>query len=263
MDADPVYFDSHLHLTDERFDGDRDEVIRRARAAGVSEMVTVASSPGDAASAVELARREEGIWASAGLHPHRARAWSPEVLDRLRDLVRDPDVVAVGETGFDFHYENSPRADQARSFRAHLELAAETGLPVIVHTREADAETGELVRQFGAAARGVLHCFTAGDELLDAALEEDWYVSFSGIATFSGYDGLDRLRRVPGDRLLVETDSPYLSPEPVRGRRNEPAHLPHTVERLARERETEPGELAGLTRRNARRFYRLDGEVSG
>ncbi len=260
MTADGPYFDSHLHLTDERFDGDRREVIRRAREAGVREMVSVGSSPGDAAAALELARREEGIWASAGLHPHGARAWSPEVLDRLRDLVQDPDVLAVGETGFDFHYENSPRDEQARAFRAHLELSADTGLPLIVHTREADAETAELVRAFGDAVRGVLHCFTAGDALLEVALQEDWYVSFSGIATFSGFDGLERLRRVPEDRLLVETDSPYLSPEPVRGRRNEPAHLPHTVERLAGERGVTAGELAALTRRNARRFYGLDGE---
>lgn len=252
-----AYFDSHLHLTDSRFDEDREAALERAREAGVREMVTVGSTPSDARAAIELARREEGLWATAGLHPHGAEAWGPAVLDELRELIAVPEVVAVGETGLDHYYENSPRQAQVRSFRAHLELAEAADLPVVVHTREADAETREMVREFGHRVRGVLHCFTAGDTVLEAALEEDWYVSFSGIATFPSFDGLDRMRRVPEDRLLVETDSPYLSPEPVRGRRNEPSHLPHTVEHLARERSVSPSELAAVTRRNARRFYGL------
>ena len=221
MAGEITFFDSHLHLTDDRFSDDRPQVLERARQAGVSEMVTVGSTPADAGRALQLARVGEGIWATAGLHPHRASQWSPSVVERVRDLVREPEVVAVGETGLDFYYENSPREEQLHSFRAHLELAAEEEMPLIVHSRAADAETRELVQEFGSSVRGVLHCFTAGDELLDVALEEDWYVSFSGIATFSSFDGLDRM------------------------------------ERLARERDTSTATLASVTRRNARRFYGL------
>lgn len=260
MAGEPPFFDSHLHLTDDRFADDRVAVVERAREAGVREMVTVGSSPADAGRAVELARRTDGVWSSAGLHPHEADRWDPGMVPEIRRLLQEPEVVAVGETGFDLYYENSPRRRQERAFRAHLELAAETGLPVIVHSREADRETEALVREFQGSVRGVLHCFTAGDGLLDAALEAEWYVSYSGIATFSSFDGLSRMRRVPDDRLLVETDSPYLSPEPLRGRRNEPAHLPHTVERLARARDATPEAVAATTRRNARRFYGLGGE---
>lgn len=255
------YFDSHLHLTDARFHDDRDEVLRRAARAGVREMVTVASTPEDGRAAAELASREEGIWSSAGLHPHEADAWrGRETRQQIHELLdRGEDVVAVGETGFDFHYENSPREAQARAFRAQVEMAADRELPVIVHSRDADEETAALIRESGRDVTGVLHCFTGGDALLDAALELGWYVSFSGIATFDGFDGMDRMRRVPDHRIMVETDSPYLSPEPVRGRRNEPAHVVHTCERLARERGTPTEELAALTRDNARRFYGLDG----
>lgn len=249
------YFDSHCHLTDGRLEGDRGEVLSRARRRGVTEMVTVGTGPADAAAAAELAAATEGVWCSAGLHPHRASSWTPEVGEGLAGLLDRPEVVAVGETGFDLHYENSPREKQEASFHAHMEMAAGRGMPLIVHAREADRETRAVVEEYRGAVRGVLHCYTGGLELLESALDAGWWVSFSGILTFDGFDGGELVRAVPDDRLLVETDSPYLAPVPERGRRNEPAFVRHTAAALAALRDEEPEETAALTRRNARRFY--------
>ena len=250
-------FDSHLHLTDDRFAGDVASVLGAARAAGVREMVTVGTDPADARRARDLAAREEGVWSTAGLHPHEASAFDETVLAELEEILEAPEVVAVGESGLDFHYDNSPRAEQRASFRAHLELARRTDLPLIVHSRDADGETAALLEEAGDGVGGVLHCFTGGDGLLEAALGMGWYVSFSGIVTFGSFDGAERVRRVPEDRLLVETDSPYLAPVPERGRRNEPAYVAHTCRRLAELRGEDPAETAARTRENARRLYGL------
>lgn len=249
-------FDSHLHLTDARFDEDRPEALARAREAGVTGMVTVATDPEDATRAVELARAEPGVWATAGLHPHAAADFAAETPGAIRVLLAEPEVVAVGETGLDFHYDNAPRRLQRESFEAHVALARETGLPLVVHSRDADAETAEVIRAAAGSVSGVLHCFTGGEELLEAGLEADWYVSFSGILTFAP-ELEERLRRVPSDRLLVETDSPYLTPVPRRGRRNEPAFVWHTLEKLAAVRGIETLRAVRITRRNAERLYRL------
>lgn len=254
----PRYFDSHCHLTDDRLAEDRPEVIDRARERGVGEMVTVGTNPDDGIVAAELAAATDGVWATAGLHPHEAETWDPEVGHRIEDLLDRPEVVAVGETGYDLYYENSPREEQGASFRAHMEMAAESGLPLIVHTREADRETREMVKAYRGSVRGVLHCYTGGMELLESAVDAGWWISFSGILTFDGFDGAERVRAVPDHRLLVETDSPYLAPVPERGKRNEPAFVRHTTAALAEIRGEEPAETAGLTRRNARRFYGLE-----
>lgn len=257
MSREPL-FDSHLHLTDGRFGGEVDAVLRSARGAGVEEMVTVGTDPADARRARDLAARTDGVWATAGLHPHRASAFHAGLPAELRELLEAPEVVAVGETGLDYHYENSPREEQAESFRAHFALARETGLPLIVHSRDADADTARILEEEADGVRGVLHCFTGGDALLETALEAGWYVSFSGIVTFGSFDGEERVRRVPGDRILVETDSPYLAPVPERGHRNEPAFVAHTCRRVAEIRGEDPGDTAARTRANARRFYGLD-----
>lgn len=250
-----MLFDSHCHLTDAAFDEDRDDVLARARAAGVTGLVTIASHPDDVDAALGLARAHEGVWCTAGVHPHEASRGDAGALERVRELLADPHVVAIGECGLDFHYEHAPRDVQARVFRAQIELAAETGLPLVVHSRDADDATLAVLRDLPAGVRGVLHCFTGGDALLEAALDVGWWVSFSGIVTFRRFDAAHRVRAVPDDRLLVETDAPYLAPVPHRGRRNEPAFVAATVEAVARMRGRAAADVADLTRANARRFY--------
>ena len=251
-------FDSHLHLTDAAFAEIRDETIARAREAGVVGMVSVASNPADTRAAIDLAKSHQGIWATAGSHPHEAHSYSPEQLSGLRAMAGEPCVVAIGETGLDYFYDNSPRAEQQASFEAQLDLACEIGLPVVVHSRAADTETTHFVQAFKGRVLGVLHCFSGGEALLEAGLEAGWYVSFSGIVTFKKFDGDDLVRRVPGDRLLIETDSPYLAPVPMRGRRNEPSLVGHTCSAVAAIRNEEPEEIARLTLENACRFYGVE-----
>ncbi|MBI4539048.1 MAG: TatD family hydrolase [Gemmatimonadetes bacterium] len=252
-----MLFDSHCHLTDARFDADRAEVLARARDAGVVALVTVGSDARDSEAAARLAEAEAAVWATAGIHPHEAASASERDLHTIRDLAGSPRVVAIGETGLDYHYEHSPRHVQRRFFSRHLELALELALPVVVHSRSADQDTAAVLRDVGAGTRGVLHCFTGGEALLDAALEAAWYISFSGLISFKGFAGEALVRRVPGDRILIETDAPYLAPVPWRGRRNEPAYVRHVCDALAAQRGEDAAELAVRTTENARRFYNL------
>ena len=252
-----MLFDSHCHLTADAFDDDRTEVLERAREAGVRRLVTIASDASDARRAIALAEAEDGVWATAGVHPHEAERATPDELRRVRALLDHPRVVAVGECGLDFHYDTAPRETQLRAFRHQVEMAAETGLPLVVHCRDADdAMCAELDGGAGEVT-GVLHCFTGGDALLDRALEAGWYVSFSGIVTFRRFDAQARVRRVPADRLLIETDAPYLAPVPRRGKRNEPAFVAHTAAVVAEVRGETIESLAGSTAANAARFYGL------
>lgn len=254
--AGTTLFDSHLHLTAARFAPDLDEVVDRARARGVSRMVTIASDPEDAEEALALAARTPGLWATAGLHPHAADRTSAALMREVERIAEAPEIVAIGETGLDFHYDSAARPAQLENFEAHLRMAARLGLPIVVHSRSAEAETAERVREYGDGATGVLHCFTGGEALLHAALDADWYVSFSGLITFVP-ELAEWARAVPADRLLIETDAPYLAPAPRRGRRNEPAYLTHTCERLAEVRGVSFEEAAALTAANACRFYGL------
>jgi TatD DNase family protein len=252
-------FDSHAHLTDERFGSEVEEVLARAADQGVEAVVSIASDLEDAQRAIGLARTDSlpQVKATAGIHPHVAEKCNPGSLAVLRELAGSEHVVAIGETGLDFYYDNAPREAQIGAFRAQMEVAAQLGLPVVVHSREADVETAEIVRYHAGSAIGVLHCFSAGDELLDAGLAADWYISFSGLITFKSFAAQAQVRRVPESRLLVETDSPYLAPVPLRGRRNEPAFVKHVAERLAEIRGDSPVRLAQVTCENARRFYGL------
>lgn len=258
-----MLFDSHCHLTSDAFDDDREAVLARAREAGVERLVTIASDADDADAALAWARSHPGVWSTAGVHPHEAVKATPATLERVRALLDDPGVVAVGECGLDFYYDNAPREAQFAAFRAQVALAAESGLPLVVHCRDADAD---MLAEFDAGAAdvtGVLHCFTGGDALLERALDAGWYVSFSGIVTFKRFDGAARVRRVPDDRLLVETDAPYLAPVPLRGRRNEPAFVAHTAAAVAGIRGTTVEALTALTAANAARFYGLGEADSG
>jgi len=253
----PVLFDSHLHLTAERFAEDREEVLVRAREAGVREMVSIASGPEDGEAAVALAAEIDGLWATVGLHPHEAARTSEAVLSEIERIAAAPQVVAIGETGLDYHYDNAPRAMQLANFTAHLELAAALDLPIVVHSRSAESDSARLIAEHADGVVGVLHCYSGGETLLETALEAGWYVSFSGLVTF--VDALEAAARdVPGDRILIETDAPYLAPAPKRGRRNEPGFLVHTCERIAAIRMVSFADAAEMTTANARRFYRLE-----
>ena len=247
--------DAHAHLADERILPDVEGVVERARAAGVAGIVTIATDAADARTCLGLAERFAGVWSTAGIHPHAAGTASDAAFAVVRELIAHPKVVALGETGLDYHYDFSPREVQREAFARHLELARETGLPVIVHAREADDDLRALLREAGRGTVGVLHSFSSGRALLEEALTLGWYASFSGMITFKKFDGLDFVRMVPADRLMVETDTPYLAPVPHRGRTNEPAFVVHTARRAAEIRGEDADEFAARTLENTRRFY--------
>ena len=251
-----MYFDSHCHLTDAAFEPDRGDAIARALAAGVGGMMTICSDAEGIDAVVALAGAHPEVWGTAGIHPHEARRGSPAALARVREaLEREPRLRAVGECGLDYHYDHSPRDVQREVFRAQLELAAAVDRPVVVHCREAEADVAHLIREHKGAVRGVMHCFSGGAELLEVGLDAGWYVSFAGIVSFKKYEGGELLRSVPRDRLLVETDSPYLAPVPYRGKRNEPAHVVRVAEAVARLRDEPVDEVARYTSANARTFF--------
>ena len=251
-------FDSHCHLTDGRFDEDRAAVLDAALEVGVTSMVTVASNLEDARAAADLAAAHPGLWSTAGIHPHEVSEAGDGDLRLVQELAAThSEIVAIGETGLDYFYDHSPRDLQRRWFEAHLGVAADLDLPVVIHTREAEDDTIEVLRNAPKSVRKVLHCFTGSLRLLEVGLEEGCYVSFAGIITFSKFDGQDAVRAVPGDRLLAETDAPYLAPVPRRGKRNEPAFVAHVVVALADIRGEDVEEVAEATAQNAERFYAL------
>lgn len=253
-------FDSHCHLTADAFDPDRGLVLDRAWEAGLEGLVSIASTPEDAGRALALAQAHDGVWCTAGLHPHEAVRAGEGWVDEVAALLSRPEVVAVGECGLEFHYDVGPRERQLEVLGAQIELAEAHDLPLVVHSRDADEDMIRVLEGLPPGVRGVLHCFTGGDGLLDAGLAADWYVSFSGIATFKRFSAQEQVRRIPGDRILVETDSPYLAPTPFRGKRNEPGHVPLVARALAAMRGESEGDFAARVTRNARAFYRLGGE---
>ena len=240
--------DTHCHLDD-------DAQVERASAAGVTRILTVGTDRDDCRKALGFCERHKGVSAVLGFHPHEAATVTDEALAELRDLHTHPKAVAVGETGLDWFRDYAPRDDQQRVFAAQLVLAAELGKPVVIHTRAADQDTLDALRDF--AGTVVLHCFSS-PHLLPTALERGWYVSFAGNVTFPKATDL-RLAatQVPADRILAETDSPYLAPQPVRGQRNEPANVMHTLAALAAARGEDPAELEAQIDANANACFRL------
>jgi TatD DNase family protein len=251
--------DSHCHIDMPQFDADRDEVVARAREAGVQEMLIVGGVDEENGHQRALRVAESfGFPVSAGIHPHEAKLATEAVYDELRGLARERRIVAIGEIGLDFHYDHSPREVQREVFRRQVRLAREVGLPVIVHTREADDETAALLEEEGAAeGGGVIHCFTGGPELARRALALGFFISFSGIAVFPRSEGIQEVARtVPGDRLLVETDSPFLAPPPHRGMRNEPAFVVDVARKIAALRGVDLAEIGAAATANFGRFLR-------
>ena len=251
-----MLFDSHCHLTDEKFASDLPEVLQRARDEGVERIVCIASDLQDSRHVATLVNEEEGVWGTAGVHPHDAASAEPGAVEEVRELARThPGIVAIGETGLDFHYDNSPRRVQIDLFQEHVALARELDLPLVVHSRSADEETGRVISEAGEGVRGVLHCFSGGPALLERALDLDWYISFAGVVSFKKFDDQESVRRVPGERLLIETDAPYLAPVPRRGKRNEPAFVRYVCDAIALIRDESPDTVAAYTTENALRFY--------
>ena len=252
--------DSHCHLDDDKFDADREATIERAREAGVERMLAIGTGngPPDLEGALRLARRHDFIYATIGVHPHDAAKATPETFERLAELAGEAKVLAIGEIGLDYHYDFSPRDDQRRVFVQQLELAAAARKPIVIHTREAWEDTLALIRDHGLPFGGIMHCFTGGPKEAEEALNLGFHLSFGGILTFPKADDLrEAAAHTPHDRLLVETDCPYLAPIPHRGKRNEPAFLVETARRLAEVRATSPENIATLTTQNFNRLFKL------
>jgi TatD DNase family protein len=250
--------DSHAHVYWKTFDADRSEVLARAREAGVSRMIVVGTDVATSRSAFELCAREVGLFPTAGIHPHDARDADLAARAEIDALCRRAECVAVGETGLDYFKEYSPRREQRASFRWQLELALELDKPVVVHCRDAHEDTVQLLREFP-GVRGVMHCYTMGPRELPPYLEAGLFISFSGVVTYpANEDNRAAAALVPADRLLVETDCPYLAPQGHRGRRNEPALVRAVLAELARVRGTGLEELAAATSANATRLFGLE-----
>lgn len=263
----PFLIDTHCHLEMPRFERDREEVIRRAREAGVKTLITIASEPQSIEEAVGLAESHEDIYCAVGIHPHDAKEFTDEYYARLKRLSSLPKVVAIGETGLDYHYDHSPRDVQREVFERHLALAAEKDLPAVIHSREAEEDTLAILREAG-ITKGVLHCFSGSIRMLEAAMSMGLYISVAGQVTFQKAGTLrEAARLVPDDYLLIETDAPYLAPVPRRGKRNEPAFLPYTAREIAALREVSFEDVARITTLNARRLFGIgplagEGEVA-
>jgi TatD DNase family protein len=251
--------DSHCHLDFPDFAPELGAVIARARAAGVGTMVSISTRLSTFPNVRAIADKNEGIYCSVGVHPHEAKEEGAEAsAERLIELAGHPKVVGIGETGLDFYYEHSPRAEQEDCFRAHIAAARASRLPLIVHTRDAEADTARVLRdEMGKGAfTGLIHCFSASREFAEKALELGLYISFSGILTFKKADNVREVAAiVPADRMLIETDAPYLAPVPYRGKRNEPAFVVATARVLAGLRGVGEHEIGAVTSANFRRLF--------
>ncbi|MGN6715979.1 MAG: TatD family hydrolase [Candidatus Binatia bacterium] len=256
-----MLIDSHAHIQGNEYDGEVEAVIERARGAGVEKIIAVGGA-GDMSSntdAIALADSFPDIYATVGMHPHDAKDVGTEELRALSELTAHPKVVAVGETGLDYYYNHSPRDMQRRVFSQFIRMARQTGLPIVVHERDATKDAAELLRSEGAGElRGVIHCFTGNYEAACAYLDLGFYLSFTGIITFKNAESLrDVVRKVPLEHMLIETDSPFLTPVPHRGKRNEPAYVRFVAETVAIVRGISLEQVARITSANAQNLFEI------
>ena len=258
-----MLIDSHVHLDDARYNPDRAEIFSRAQEAGVEAFITIGCDLATSRAAVELADRHENIYATVGVHPHEVKHIEDPWYQELRELAKHPKVVGYGEIGLDFHYDHSPREIQRQRFREQIQLAKEIQLPMVIHTREAQNDTITILQEEHALeVGGVFHCFSGDAWLAKEALDLGFYLSFSGIITFPNASMLREIvQTVPEDRLLIETDAPYLTPVPFRGKRNESAYVKKVAEKIAEVRKgTAPSaleQIAEITTSNAKRLFNL------
>lgn len=245
--------DSHCHLNFPDFGEDLDAVVARAQESGVGVMQTICTKMREFDAILAIAERYQNIFCSVGVHPHEADHEPMVTVEELLEKTKHPKVIGIGETGLDFFYEHSPRKEQEESFRRHITVARETQLPIIVHTRDADDDTIRIMQdEMGKGVYpGLIHCFSSGQKMADAALEMGFYISISGIATFKKAEALrETIRTVPLERLLVETDAPYLAPTPYRGKRNEPSYVVQTNKVVAELKGVSEEECAAVTTQN-------------
>ncbi|MEE8393622.1 MAG: TatD family hydrolase [Rhodospirillales bacterium] len=256
--------DSHCHLDFPDFEDDLDQVLARASAAGVGWMLSIGTQVSRFDNVLRIANSRDNIFCTVGVHPHEA-AKEPEITPQhLIRMAGHPKVVGLGESGLDYHYEHSPREAQQKSFKVHIEAARISGLPIVVHTREAEEDTLDILAGEMAAGpfKGLIHCFSSGPEFAARALDLGLYISFSGILTFKQADRLRQTaKNIPMDRILVETDAPYLAPAPKRGKRNEPAYVALTAARLAEIKGVDPDTLAGATTDNFFELFAKAGDI--
>ncbi|MDD5680102.1 MAG: TatD family hydrolase [Candidatus Omnitrophica bacterium] len=255
-----MLIDTHCHLDFKDFDKDRDDVVKRARAAGVKYIINVGSSIEGSERSLALSKEYDGVFASIGVHPHEAGSVTENTILRMRDMAKDKKVVAIGEVGLDYYRNNSPQDAQQASFRKFIKLASELHLPLIIHNREASADTIAILKEeSGGGVKGVMHCFSGDENLLNKCLDIGLYISFTANVTFKNAGALRTvLEKVPLNRLFLETDAPFLAPQVFRGRRNEPSYLEHLVREIAGVKGVSEKETADITTENAIKFFGLD-----
>ena len=252
-----MFFDTHAHYDDKAFDEDRDSLLAALPEAGVTLVIDPVCDVKSSRAAIELAARYEHVYAAVGIHPEELGDFTEENLNEIAHLAMDGKCVAIGEIGLDYYWDDTYKAEQKELFRRQIELALELSKPIIVHDREAHGDSLELVSRYP-ELRGVFHCFSGSAEMAKELLRRGWYLGFDGPVTYkNARKALEVMELCPIDRLLLETDSPYLAPEPVRGRRNEPANVYHVAEKIAELRGESLEELAAFTTENALRVYRI------
>lgn len=252
-----MLFDTHVHLLDERFDGDREAVLAQLTGQGVENVVEASSDLENSIHAAAFAREHHIVHAAVGIHPHSASDWNGQAEAELRTLLKEPKVVAVGEIGLDYHYDFSPREKQKEVFEQQIWLALDADMPIVVHSREATADTLEILKKYP-GVRGEMHCFSGSAETAKELVKMGFYIAFGGALTFkNARKTIEAAQAVPLDCLLVETDCPYMTPVPFRGKRNEPAYVRYVAEKLAEIREIPAEEIVRITEENAKRFFGL------
>lgn len=252
-----MYFDSHAHLDDTRFQADFDEVLARMRENGVTGMMNIGCDLPSSERSVALAERYNWIWAAVGSHPDDADHVDGALIEAYRTLCKNPRVRAIGEIGLDYHYEDVPRDIQKKAFRMQLQLARETGVPVVVHEREAHGDALEILDDF-TDVRGVFHCYSGSLEMAKELVRRGWYIGFTGVITFkNARKAVEVAEWLPLSRTLIETDCPYMAPEPFRGRRCEPGMVPQMAKKIAEIKGVDTERVAEATRRNAYELFRL------
>lgn len=250
--------DTHAHLQWASFNKDRETVISRARKVGVENIVNIGFDADGSREAIELAEKHEGVYATVGIHPHNASQLNQNLLDKLRKLSENPKVVAIGEIGLDYYRNLSPREAQKKAFKAQLTLAEELGLPVVIHDREAHTDTLQILSKFKGKTKGVMHCFSGSREMAEQCVKLGFYISFAGPVTFPNSRKLHEVAEWTDlNKILLETDSPWLAPQNKRGRRNEPAFLPFIAKKIAELKGISADDLAAATTKNAKDIFQL------